>query len=181
VTKSSIPKLLTDLDSPDRRTRKAAEGELAAMGDQAVDGILKSAHEINLTLLSASQEDTVIESLGRRIRLLGRSRSAQAIPMVSAALVDASELIHAQELKVERMKSALIPDSTYIVLATDRLSVAKKLRRTAVDALVQIGDAAERHLGDHLSAFSPIAQQAIHGALRTIRIRRFWRTLLRKR
>ncbi len=176
-----IPGLLSDLDSDSRKTRQQSEQALVAMGEDAIDAILKSAHEINLRLLSGYQPDSVLHSLQRRIRILGMIKSARSVQMVSAAVADSAEMIYVQRQTLERMKSAFIPDATSIMNARERLSDAKSLHRTAIKALVQIGDEAEHQLGDHMSAFSPVAQKVLQRALRSVRFRRLCKKLLGSR
>ena len=174
----AILELLRNLDSESRATRKKAEDDLLAIGESAVDVILKSAHEINLRLLSGYQPDSILQALQHRIRVLGLLRSVRGVQMVSASLADSSEMIYNQKAAIHRMQSAFIPDATSISYAYQRLSIGKRLHRTAASALVRIGDEAERQLTEHMSSFSPVAQKSIRQAIRRIRFQRFCRKVI---
>lgn len=176
----SISDLLSGLDSDNQATSQQSERALAELGEDAVDAILKSAHEVNRRLLTGYQMDLVLEALRRRIKVLGLTKSGRAVQMVSAAVADSSEMIYRQRKMMAKTKSA-VTDPRPIWLARERLSLAKRVQQTAMKALVQIGDEAERQLTKHIDAFSPIAQRAIRRALRSIQLRRFFKRMVGKR
>ncbi len=175
-----IQALLSDLDSDSGSVRNRAEKALVQIGENAVEVILMSAHEINLQLLSGYQADSFLQSLERRIRLLGLIGTSRGLQMIAAAIADSSELIHIQHQKIQQMKSALIPDATYIYVAGKRLSLARRVHRTAVKALMKLGDEAEHKIRGNMNAFSPVAQKSMQEALDSVRFRRFWKGLLQR-
>jgi uncharacterized protein len=164
---------LSGLDSDNQATSQRSERDLASLGEEVVDAVLKSADEINRSLLTGYKMDLVLEALLRRIKVLGLTKSGRAVRMVSAAIADSSEMIHRQRQVMAMLATTVTTDPRPVWLARERLSLAKRLQHTALKALVQIGDESEWQLAKHMDSFSPIAQRAIQRALRPIQFRRF--------
>jgi hypothetical protein len=175
----SVADLLGDLDSAERAVSERAKCALVRMGESGVDAVIKSAHEINRRLLTGYQMDLVLKLLRRRIEVLGLIKSGRAVQMISAAVADSTELIHRQREIIAETKTKT-KDPRPIWQMAERLSVAKRVQRSALKALVQIGDESDRQLSKHMDAFSQTAQQSLRQALRSIRLWRLLRRLLGK-
>jgi hypothetical protein len=134
---------LSGLDSDNQATSQRSERDLASLGEEVVDAVLKSADEINRSLLTGYKMDLVLEALLRRIKVLGLTKSGRAVRMVSAAIADSSEMIHRQRQVMAKLAATVTTDPRPVWLARERLSLAKRLQHTALKALVQIGDESE--------------------------------------